>query len=120
MNKKIMLDIVFYMFFIFTYVICLISHNADGPVRYDWVYSYYTCFTIIFFIRFWVVLDKLWKEVLYSVLISFISYFFLFVWFNYSYFGIFDFLIMWVYVYFMTGGWMVVFLMRLSNYISKD
>lgn len=113
-NNNLFLDIIIYTAFVFIYILFIIKPN-NGPVRYDWLFDYYTTFGLVYFIgRYILNVDTLCKDFLLSIKASFLSYVCLFFFNNYTYFGLSDFFIMWIITYIISGSIIISFIIRLS------
>lgn len=113
-NNNLILAVIIYTVFILIYIPLIIKPN-NGPVRYDWLFNYYTTFGLVYFIgRYILNLDTLCKDFLISIKASFLSYMCLFFFNNHTYFGLYDFFIMWIITYIISGSILISFIIRLS------
>lgn len=116
-KNRFIFDLAIYALFIFIYIVWIIN-PYNGTVRYDWVLDYYIIFSVYFFYRrFYLKKNKWWIGFLHSIEASFISYIFLFILNEYTYFGVVDFFVVWGAMYFISGSVFIGFIICLSSFI---
>ena len=119
MNKKSILNFIFFTLFLIIHISFLLIKNSSGPVRYDWIPMFYISFTFIFWLARFILRNKLRSELLLSILTSFITYLTIFIVNNGKYIDFFDFILSWGILYIISGMYILAPLMAISNWLAK-
>lgn len=119
MNKKAILNFIFFNLFLIGYISLLLIKSSSGPVRYDWIPMFYIPFTFIFWLVRFILRNKLKSELLLSIITSFITYLIVFIITGDKYIDLFDFILSWVILYIISGMYILAPLMAMSNWLAK-